>query len=205
MSDQGRPGELVEPVTIPDVIDRLNRAYDGNLFETEPAINDYLAQRANAPVKTLRDILLSGKVVPSRARVLMNSVGKSPDDTGYVQVQRIAENTRQVVLTLMADYRLDALVYATFDHQPVLIAPDVMTKPLIDDDRLGNNRQLSPILGFPAMTVPAGFTADGIPVGIEFMARPFAEATLFRLGYAYEQGTHYRRAPASTPALRNEP
>jgi amidase len=183
----------------------LHKAYDGNLFETEPAINDYLAQCANAPVKTLRDILLSGKVVPSRARVLMNSVGKSPDDAGYVQVQRIAENTRQVVLTLMAEHRLDALVYATFDHQPVLIAPDVMTKPVIDDDRLGNNRQLSPILGFPAMTVPAGFTTDGIPVGIEFMARPFAEATLFGLGYAYEQGTHHRRAPASTPSLRNEP
>jgi Asp-tRNA(Asn)/Glu-tRNA(Gln) amidotransferase A subunit family amidase len=135
----------------------------------------------------------------------MNSVGKSADDTGYVQVQRIVENTRQVVLTLMADHKLDALVYATFDHQPVLIAPDVMTKPVIDDDRLGNNRRLSSILGFPAITVPAGFTTDGLPVGIEFMARPFAEAMLFRLGYAYEQGTHHRRPPALTPALRGEP
>ncbi len=31
--------------------------------------------------------------------------------------------------TLMADHKLDALVYATFDHQPVFIAPNVMTKP----------------------------------------------------------------------------
>ena len=197
--------ELVEPVTIPDVIDRVNKGYDGNLFETEPAINAYLAQHPNAPVRTLRDILLSGKVVPSRVPALMNSVGKSTDDTGYVQVQRIVENTRQVVLTLMADHKLDALVYATFDHQPVLIAPDAMTRPVIDDDRLGNNRRLSSILGFPAMTVPAGFTTDGLPVGIEFMARPFAEAMLFRLGYAYEQGTHHRRPPALTPALRGEP
>jgi amidase len=197
--------EVIEPVTIPDVIDRVSKSYDGNVFETEPAINDYLAKHANAPVRTLREILLTGKVVPSRARVLMNSVGKSTDDAGYEQVQRIAENTRQVVLTLMADHKLDALVYATFDHQPVLIAPDVMTKPVIDDDRLGNNRQLSSILGFPAMTVPAGFTTDGLPVGIEFMARPFAEAMLFRLGYAYEQGTHHRRPPVSTPALRGEP
>jgi Asp-tRNA(Asn)/Glu-tRNA(Gln) amidotransferase A subunit family amidase len=74
--------ELVEPVTIPDVINRLNKAYDGNVFETEPAINSYLAQLANAPVATLRDILLSGKVLPSRARILMNSVGKSTDDAG---------------------------------------------------------------------------------------------------------------------------
>ena len=194
-------GAELEPVAIPDLIERIDKAYNGNLFETESAINNYLAQHANAPVKTLRDILLSGKVVPSRAKVLMNSVGKSPDDAGYVQVQRIGESLRLAVLTLMADYKLDALVYATFDHQPMLIAPDVMTRAVIDDDRLGNNRQLSPILGFPAITVPAGFTKDGLPVGIEFMARPFAELTLFRLAYAYEQGTRNRRPPTSTPAV----
>jgi len=157
--------ELAEPGTIPDVIDRLNKAYDGNLFETEPASNAYLAQNANSPLKTLREILLSGKVAPSRARVLMNSVGKSTDDAGYAQVQRIVESTRQAVLTLTADYNLDALVYATFDHQPVPIAADVMTKPVVDDDRLGNNRRLSPILGFPAITVPAGFTRRALKSG----------------------------------------
>jgi amidase len=40
---------------------------------------------------------------------------------------------------------------------------------------------------------------------MEFMARPFAEGTLFRLGYAYEQGTHHRVPPASTPRLQGEP
>lgn len=197
--------EIVESITIPGVIDRVSKAYDGNVFETEAATNAYLGQHANAPVKTFQDILQSGKVVPSRVAALTKSVGKSTDDAGYVQLQRIVETTRQLVLTLMADNKLDALVYATFDHQPVLIAPDVMTKSVIDDDRLGNNRQLSPILGFPAMTVPAGFTTDGVPVGIEFMARPFAEALLFRLAYAYEQGTHHRKPPALTPALRGEP
>lgn len=48
----------------------------------------------------------------------------------------------------MADHKVNALVYATFDHQPVFIAPNVMTKPVIDDDRLGNNRLLNPILVF---------------------------------------------------------
>jgi len=69
----------------------------------------------------------------------------------------------------------------------------------------GNNRRLSPVLGFPALTVPAGFTADGLPVGIEFMGRPYAEGTLFKFGYAYEQKTRHRKAPGSTPGLRGEP
>lgn len=197
--------DVVEPVTIPDIVDRLNKAYNANLFETEPAIDAYLAKHSNAPVRTLREILATGKLVPSRVKALKDSMGKSPDDAGYAQVQRVVESTRLMVLTLMADRNLDALVYPTFDHQPVLIPPDVMTRPAIDDDRLGNNRLLSPAVGFPAMTVPAGFTTDGLPVGIEFMARPFAEAMLFRLGYAYEQGTRHRRSPATTPALRGEP
>jgi amidase len=144
--------------------------------------------------------------VPSRVRTLMNSVGKSTTDLGYLQNLRLVEDMRQVVLGQMADHRLDALVYATFDHQPREIAPDVMTKSVVDDATgVGSNRRLSPIIGFPAMTVPAGFTTDGIPVGIEFMARPFAEGTLFKFGYAYEQASHHRKSPASTPALRGEP
>lgn len=197
--------EVVDPVTIPDAIERVNKPYDGNVFETEPAINAYLTQHPNAPVKTLREILLSGKVVPSRVGALMNSVGRSTEEFGYLQILRSIEETRQVVLGLMADHKLDALVYATFDHQPVEIGPDDMTNPLLETSGIGNNRRLSPILGFPAMTVPAGFTTDGLPVGIEFMARPFAEGTLFKFGYAYEQATHHRKPPASTPVLRGEP
>jgi amidase len=206
VTDLKRNGaEVVDPVEIRDVIDSLNRTYDGDVFETEPAVNDFLRQRPNAPVKTLGDILLTGKVLPSRARVLMNSIGKSPSDEGYARYQRTVESSRQAVLALMADRHLDAFVYATFDHQPVFIAPDVMTKPVIDDDRIGSNRKLSPFLGFPALTVPAGFTTDGLPVGIEFMARPFSEEMLFRFGYAYEQATHNRRPPGSMTALRDEP
>lgn len=197
--------EVVDPVTIPDAIERVTKLYDGNVFETEPAISRYLAEHPNAPVKTLREILLSGKVVPSRVRVLMNAIGRSPEDPGYLQILRSVEDTRQVVLGLMAEHKLDALVYATFDHQPVAIGVDDMTNPLVEATGIGNNRRLSPILGFPAMTVPAGFTTDGLPVGIEFMARPFAEGTLFKFGYAYEQATHHRKPPASAPVLRGEP
>jgi Asp-tRNA(Asn)/Glu-tRNA(Gln) amidotransferase A subunit family amidase len=197
--------EVVDPVTISDLSERVNKPYDGNVFETEPAINSYLAQHPNAPFKTFRDILLSGKVVPSRTRVLMPNVGRSTEDAGYLPILRSIQETRQLVFSVMADRRLDALLYATFDHPPAEIGPGDMTNPALETTGVGSNRRLSPILGFPAMTVPAGFTTDGLPVGIEFMARPFAEPTLFKFAYAYEQATHHRRPPSSTPALRGEP
>jgi amidase len=197
--------EVVDPVTIPDLKDRVKRMFDDNVFETEQATNKYLAEHANAPVKTLREILLTGKVVPWRARLLYDSVGKSTDQPEYLKVLAEKEGTRQLILKVMADNRLDALVYATFDHQPTLIAPDVLTNPDTKDGAgRGNNRYLSPAIAFPALTVPAGFTTDGLPVGIEFMGRPFAEPTLLKLGYAYEQSTRNRKPPASTPALPGE-
>jgi Asp-tRNA(Asn)/Glu-tRNA(Gln) amidotransferase A subunit family amidase len=194
--------EVVDPVTIPALIELVNKAYDGNVFETEEAVNAYLADRPHAPVRSLRDILLSGKVAPARARTLIANVGRSRNDPGYTEVQRLAERARQTVLTLMADDRLDALVYATFDQPPSRIAPDVMTNPAVEMTGIGNNRRLSPVIGFPAITVPAGFTSDGLPVGLEIMARQYAEPMLFRFAYAYEQATRHRKPPATVPAVR---
>ncbi len=39
---------------------------------------------------------------------------------------------------------------------------------------------------------------------MEFLGRPFSEPQLFKLAYAFEQGTLFRRCPASTPALPGE-
>jgi Asp-tRNA(Asn)/Glu-tRNA(Gln) amidotransferase A subunit family amidase len=196
----------MDPVTIPDLKDRIKKGFDDNLFETEQAIDAYLAKHPNAPAKTLREILLTGKVVPSRSTRLITNVGRTKDELGYLKVLLLREETRQIVLQLMADHRLDALVYATFDYPPAVIRPDALTNPSFADVAdPGNNRRLAPILGFPAMSVPAGFTSNGLPVGIDFMGRQFAEPTLFKVAYAYEQATHNRKPPATTPQLRGEP
>ena len=122
-------------------------------------MDDYLSEHPNAPVTTLRAVLLAGVVTPWRARGMMGSVGKTTDDPGYLEVIQKRETLRRSVLKVMADRALDAIVYATFDHQPTLIAPDVETNPSPEDEYgWGGNRGLSPAIGFPALTVPAGFT-----------------------------------------------
>jgi amidase len=86
---------------------------------------------------------------------------------------------------------------------------------------------LSPVSGFPAMVVPAGFTRmiydrvpdasdpngsrldgpkpDQIPVAMEFLARPFDETLLFEIASAYQAGTTHRRAPKGFGPLIGEP
>ena len=106
----------------------------------------------------------------------------------------------------MADNGIDAILYASSDHQPTEIAADVLTNPAPKDGyNRGSNRYLASGLGFPAITVPAGFTTDGLPVGLKLMGRPFSEGVLLTLAYAFEQGTHHRRPPVLTPALPGQP
>lgn len=191
--------EVIDPLTIPDIGLVMGI---GNDYETEQATDAYLAELTEPPYTTLRDILLQGVVNPWRARGMAEVLGKTTDDPGYLVVMHKREAVRLGVLRAMADHDLDAIVYATFDHQTTPIAPDVETNPRPDDGYgWGDNRGLSPAIGFPALTVPAGFTTDALPVGLELLGRPFTEAMLLGFGYAYEQATGHRRAPASTPPI----
>ena len=63
----------------------------------------------------------------------------------------------------------------------------------------GGNCQLSANSGLPAVSVPAGFTTDGLPVGMELLGRRWSEAALLAMAYAFEQGTRHRRAPRLDP------
>jgi Asp-tRNA(Asn)/Glu-tRNA(Gln) amidotransferase A subunit family amidase len=102
-----------------------------------------------------------------------------------------ARQTLAATLTsLMDDSKLDALAYPITRR----------IAPLLGDNQLGSNAAVSAHSGFPAMNVPAGFTASGFPVGIELLGRAFAEPTLLGLAYSFEQASHHRRLPQTTPA-----
>ncbi len=200
LREQG--AEIVDPVEIPGVKDIADRT--GGAWETEAATNAYLAAHPYAPAKSLQEIVLSTDVLPSRRARLMEGIGRTTNDPGYLQHLLVREQLRQAVYTAMADNRLDALIYATFDHDPLMTPDDVLTT-FKNVPYPGNNRLLSPMIGFPAMSVPAGFSSAGMPIGIEFLGRPFTEGLLFKIAYNYEQATHHRRPPTLTPALPGEP
>jgi Asp-tRNA(Asn)/Glu-tRNA(Gln) amidotransferase A subunit family amidase len=79
-----------------------------------------------------------------------------------------------------------------------------------DADQVERNGFMASSSGLPAITVPGGFSPptetalDGVPIGVEFLGRPFSEGELIRLAYAFEQRTRYRRPPPTTPPLAGE-
>lgn len=188
------------PVVL-DLARSLDETYDGNVFETEEAVDRFLKEQKGSPFATFRELLLSGRLLPSRSTILINSINRTTADPDYARLQGTIERLRNTVLGTMATLQLDAIIYVTADLPPELIAGDVMTNPRAGGTRLGSNRRLASVLGFPAITVPAGFSADGMPVGLEFIGRPFSEGLLLSYAYAFEQATQHRRPPKTTPSL----
>jgi Asp-tRNA(Asn)/Glu-tRNA(Gln) amidotransferase A subunit family amidase len=193
----GAGASIIDPVTIPALKELLEQT--SGTFEAEESTNGYLAQHPNAPVKTLREIVMSGQVIPSRLARLIDGIGHTTDDPGFLRHLKVREELRRALLNAMAEAGLDALVYATFDHDPTRIPEDIMTASVRSQP--GSNRTLSVMTGFPAVTVPAGYTAVGLPIGVELLGRPFSEGTLLKLAYAYERVTCHRQPPPTTPRL----
>lgn len=193
--------EVVDSIHVPGLSELLGQTGYSNR-ETEAAVDAYLAQHPNAPLGSFREIAISEVVAPTRRGGLISALNRSTDEPAHLQSLVAREELRLALLHVMAEDSLDAFVYSTFDHSPTSIPADVLTNPDAEDGyNKGSNRALSPAAGFPAITVPAGLTTEGLPVGIEFLSRPFAEGVLFRLAYAYEQATRHRRPPETTPPL----
>jgi amidase len=199
LADRG--ATILDPVAVPSALALIKAGFGES--ESQEAIDGYLAGLDGAPVKSLQDLVLSDVVVPSRRSRLANGLGKSTRDYAYLAELQARQELREQLLMVMAENNHDALVYPTYDHEPLVIPDDAVTRTAnVGMATLsGENRRLASVTAFPAISVPAGFTQGILPVGLELLGRPFSEGTLLRLAYAFEQATHHRRPPATTPSL----
>jgi amidase len=65
-----------------------------------------------------------------------------------------------------------------------------------------NSQRIAPHTGMPAISVPMGFTYNGLPAGLQMVGRLFSEPVLLGYAYAYEQATMHRRPPKLFPELQ---
>ena len=194
IADMTRLGAIAVDVTIPDLAAQLTAS---NLLSQELKfdLGDYLKRSPGAPVKSVEELLASG-LHSAQLQGFLENANAEPDDylasDDYKHRLAARAALADAVRQVMDANRLDAIAYPTTRR----IAPK------IGGNQAGSNAGLSAQTGCPAITVPAGFTPGGFPVGVELLARPFGEATLIGLAYSYEQATRHRRPPASTPPVR---
>jgi aspartyl-tRNA(Asn)/glutamyl-tRNA(Gln) amidotransferase subunit A len=125
-----------------------------------------------------------------KRRIMLGTYALS---AGYYEAYYLkAQKVRTLISREFAEAftRYDALVTPTSPTVPFRIgekADDPLQMYLSDVCTLPVN-----IAGIPGISVPAGF-ADGLPVGMQILGKPFSEETLFRVAYAYEQATGWQK------------
>lgn len=199
LAELARAGAVIVDSVVVDSLEGWQRARAGGCNRFKYDLNDWLAQQnEKVPVKTLEAVIRSRRFHPS---IELRLTGAQAADTapalsgGCRNFEEFRVKLRGGVTALMDAQRLDALVYPTWSNPPRLIG-DLNTPH-------GDNSQLfSPATGFPAITVPMGYTRGTLPAGLSLLGRPWSESTLIRLAYAYEQATHHRHPPASAPPLQ---
>jgi amidase len=185
-------GATVVEVTIPDLAHHIE-ATSQYVARTKHDINEFLSQRPEAGGQTLQVLYELKQYHPELD--LIDAVIAGPDqpedDPDYFKRIWAREEFTRAVVNVMAQSAADVLVYPTTQ----VPAPTLAGRRNWTTLTFPTNTLIASQTWMPAMSVPAGFTDDGLPVGLEIVAKPFDEPTVFRMGYAFEQATHHRRAP----------
>lgn len=179
---------IVDPFDIPNY-DELTKDIWCNSFHYDA--NNYLASLGEkGKYKNLAAIVESGLYSPYIERRLKDAIKTTPQSPPCKDLYQDPRSVafREALLKAMEEDRLDAIIYPTWSNPPRKIGD--LQSPAGD-----NSQILSPQTGFPAITVPMGFTNGSLPAGLTFLGRLFSEPDLIRFVYAYEQATKHRRPP----------
>jgi amidase len=190
-----KAGAILVDVEIPDLMDHIiyTSLY---LTHSRHDINAFLASRPNMPTRSLEEIHATGKFDPTLDLLvdIFDGPNKPEDDPDYYKKLAARDQFQRLVVGIVGNNSLDALVFPCVQVLPP-------TKQEVRDGKhkcltFPTNTLIASQTWMPSICLPAGFTDEGVPVGMELVVLPYHEADLFRLGYGFEQTTRHRRAPS---------
>jgi Asp-tRNA(Asn)/Glu-tRNA(Gln) amidotransferase A subunit family amidase len=205
ISAMKQAGAVLIDIDAPELdANQLIAQNDVQKYEFKAVMDRYLATIPNAPAKTVDAIYADGRYNHPTLEGFLKSAVSFKDglsEADYrIRLDRDVK-TRALLEKAMDDNHLDAVIYPL---QKRLVVP------LTELNQADRNGILASVTGFPAITVPAGFSAPagtaplGVPVGMDILGKPWSEAKLLSLAYSFEQATRFRRSPESAPPLSSE-
>jgi len=121
--------------------------------------------------------------------------GSLTSAVSYLKAQQVRTVIKEEYLAALAE--VDALLYPTSPMVP--FKPSESPSSIEDIPSVGRCTLALNLAGLPGLSVPCGFTKNGLPIAMQIVGRHFDEARLLRIGHAYEQATDWHtRRPCAT-------
>ena len=189
---------LIDPLEVPNIAKYPDSEMDVLLCEFKADLQSYLAEFApGSAIATMADVIaFNAKNHDRELQFFGQEFLQKAETKGGLDskeyLDALANNHRYAraegIDQVMKEHQLDALVAPTG-------GPAWLTD-FINGDHSGNGFSTpAAVAGYPHITVPAGMLR-GLPIGLSFVGGAYAEPTLIRLAYAYEQATHLRQVPS---------
>ena len=176
-------GATVEEITLPPPTEAVSALLAILMPEAAVYHLPWLREQPESYSSAVRERLELGAVTPA---------------VSYIQGQQVRRRLIDEFLAAMEP--VDLLVTPTGPTAATLLEGDLITGDEADPQVLAALIHYSGpfnLTGFPAVSVPCGFTANGLPVGMQLVAKPWQEGPLLAAAHAYEQVTDWhRRLPA---------
>ncbi len=194
-------GATVFPVRIPNMNDY--RGIGTDIYEAWDLLNAWFAELGpTSPARDMEDFLAQGGYDPGiLPRMLERRAHAGPEHFDEYRTRLLKMHEfRRLLVDVMDQHALDALVYPL---QQVLVARH-------GEANSGRNGFLASMGMLPAINVPAGYSMplptapDGVPIGMDFLGRPFDEGRLIGLAFAWETNGFAPRWPSNVPPLSGE-
>lgn len=196
---EAQGAEVVEAPLTREFVEQTLQS--GGWRDMRPAIDRFLAETpASWPAR------LGARTDPAAVLSFADVVADRPsaltdDDIAYFLGHRDIPNPEYEKAIAEQDAGRAAMDAFFVDHGLDALAMPVSATSATPDWAGTTFCDVGANTGIPTISVPAGFTSTGAPVGLELAAPRSRDGDLLAMAYAYEQATRHRVAPASTPEL----
>ena len=177
----GELGAVVEEMSIP--LTAHAAVLSQVPLVVEPALNmkEWVRERLHDYGHNNRIGLLTGSILPAQA---------------YYKAQKLRTMFRNQVHEALERYDVLVTPTASVAAQPIVEDPVITSKEQATRMNFLHTRTFN-LASAPAVSLPCGFSDEGLPIGLQIGGRPGADQTVLNVAYAYEQATdwHNRRPP----------
>ncbi len=185
-------GATIVEIEIPELTSLLSESgLIAQEFRTD--LNDFLQEFDYEQFQDYQAIIDNTLFHLAVQGAILRRLAVDPESEEYQKRMAGRDLVKQAALAVIAEHELDAIVYPTVSQPPVQVG----------DPQPGSHCSLSANSGLPALSMPVGFGANDLPVGLELLGDHLSDAQLLAIAHAYEVANSPREAPSVTPPLVN--